>query len=200
MIIEQTREQMRDAIAFHTGSSFRSLRLVHSKAWSAPYAVVAEAADVAFDIHFNPAEVHLGSDCLTVDTDFNFSMSSETGEKQPLIFVECRFEAQYELVSDYKPLDAQIEAFRVANAIFNCWPFFREYVNNTVVRMNFPPPPIPFLRIVRKKEEVTSGATSAPQEKITTEPVEAETAVAPSQRTKDLGATRRRRSRARNKA
>ena len=91
--------------------------------------------------------------CLTIETDFHFSINDQGDVVRPIVTVDCEFEARYALVEGFEPSESQIEAFQSANAVFNCWPFFREYVQNIVVRMNFPPPPVPFLRIVRKSED-----------------------------------------------
>jgi hypothetical protein len=73
-------------------------------------------------------------------------------EQRPLIRIECCFEAEYSFMPGFTPSESQIEAFRSANAVFNCWSFFREFVQSSVTRMHFPPPPVPFLKIVRKAE------------------------------------------------
>ena len=156
MIIEQSREQMHDAVALHTRASIRWIRLSQANVWGVPH-VPREIGTVAFDINFKSAAFHREGEHLSFDTDFSFVLTSESNEKQPLLTVDCRFEAQYVLADGFDPSERQIEAFQAANAVFNCWPFFREYVQNTVVRMNFPPPPVPLLRIRRKPEEPMPG-------------------------------------------
>lgn len=153
MIIEQTKEQMHEAVALHTGAAIKWIRLARSRVWSLPQGQINELGNVAFDINFKPAAFHRHELWLTIDTDFNFVILSERHINKPILTVECQFEAQYCLVEGFDPTESQIEAFQSANAVFNCWPFFREYVQSTATRMNFPPPPVPFLRIVRKTEE-----------------------------------------------
>jgi hypothetical protein len=153
MIIEQTKEQMREAIALHTGAAIKWIRLARSRVWSLPQGQINELGNVAFAINFKPAAFHRHDCWLTIETDFSFVILPESQVDKPILTVECQFEAQYSLVEGFDPSESQIEAFQSANAVFNCWPFFREYVQSTVTRMNFPPPPVPFLRIVRKAEE-----------------------------------------------
>lgn len=43
--------------------------------------------------------------------------------------------------------DADAEAFARINAVFNAWPYWRELVQSTVVRMGFPSPHVPLLRV-----------------------------------------------------
>jgi hypothetical protein len=157
MIIEQSREQVDDAISFHTRSEISFVRLARARVWSREQITrLIGSGDVSFDINFKPGAATLGDDILVVETDFVFAMnrasSDQAGERQPIILVECSFEAEYRYVPEYKPSERQIQAFRAANAVFNCWPFFREFVQSSIARMNYPPPPVPFLRLVRKAD------------------------------------------------
>jgi hypothetical protein len=88
----------------------------------------------------------------------NESHEDEPDQRRQLILIECSFEAEYRFRDDM-PSEEQIEAFGSANAVFNCWPFFREFVQTSVARMHFPPPPVPFLRLVRKSESPETPAS-----------------------------------------
>ena len=43
-----------------------------------------------------------------------------------------------------------VKAFKDGNAIFNAWPYFREYLRNNLQRMGMPPLTAPFLRLQPK--------------------------------------------------
>src|ERR1017187_4727625 len=131
MIIEQSKEQIDDSVSFHRHSEIGFLRLARARIWSRERITRIAPRDVIFSMN----EIFESQD-----------------ESKPLIVIECCFEAEYQLVSDFTPSEKQIEAFRAANAVFNCWPFFREFVQTSVTRMHFPPPPVPFLRLSRKTE------------------------------------------------
>jgi hypothetical protein len=167
MIIEQDAKLFREAVTLHSKADVRFFRLAQAKLWSLPHATPSGDTKLSFDVTFKPAGKALESDALTLDTDFAFTVVEEAQERRPLISIECRFEAQYGLAEGYTPSEQQIEAFHAANAIFNCWPFFREYVQNSVLRMNFPPPPVPFLKIsvkqeTPKKSRITTKAIPSP--------------------------------------
>jgi len=66
------------------------------------------------------------------------------------VSVQCIFRADYELAPDHQPTKEEVEAFRTSNAVFNCWPYFREFAQNMLSRMNYPPLSIPFLRLIPK--------------------------------------------------
>jgi hypothetical protein len=95
--------------------------------------------------------------CLTIPIRFGFRAVTED-EKTEVMVITCRLAVAYELTEGYEPTPEQIEAFRQGNAIFNCWSYFREYVQNSVARMNFPPVTIPFLRMVPRAISETSAA------------------------------------------
>jgi hypothetical protein len=162
MIIEQSKDQVNDAIGFHTHADIGSVRLTRAKIWSRERITQAAAHDFDFDIGFKPGSLASEQDgSLFLETEFMFSISEsqkeesessvEQFERRPLISIECCFETEYRF-KDYTPSDRQIEAFRSANAVFNCWPFFREFVRASVTRMDFPPPSVPFLRLVPKRD------------------------------------------------
>ena len=159
MTIEQDQEQLVAAVSLHTHALVRSFRLCEARVWSRPaLSRVKFVNGPDYLIKFKPASFLMEGDSLILGTDFSFVVSDSLGkaaqEGDSVIVVECQFEAEYGLVSDYRPAENEIEAFRSANAVFNCWPFFREFVQSATARMNFPSAPVPFLRITRKQEQV----------------------------------------------
>jgi hypothetical protein len=156
MIIEQSKEQINDAIGFHSRAEIIFLRLARAKVWSRARITKSLGCPIDFDINFKPGSISLEEGSVILETDFLFAMNEaprdRPEEQQPLIRIECSFEAEYGFKLGFMPSEPQIEAFRSANAVFNCWSFFREFVQSSVTRMHFPPPPVPFLKIVRKTE------------------------------------------------
>lgn len=152
--IEQTREQTSETFALMSRVDLEHVRLIESTA-RCRLRPTGESLDLVFDIDFSPESASKEGNEIIVLTRFNFvvrEVQAEATAKK--IEVVVLFEATYRLtVSEYVPTTAQIEAFRRGNAIFNCWPFFREYVQSVFVRMGCPPPSIPFLRLVPKRDE-----------------------------------------------
>ncbi len=165
MIIEQTKNQADDAIGFHSRAEIGPVRLTHARVWSRGRITKATGHKVDFDIDFKPGAWSSEEGSLFLETDFKFAINEsrqdEPDEPLPLILIECCFEVEYRF-RDYTPSEKQIEAFRSANAVFNCWPFFREYVQASAARMNFPPPTVPFLRLVRKSETIEAPEAPKP--------------------------------------
>lgn len=156
IFIEQDKKHAQAAIEFHTQADISEIRLV-----AAQVKCSAASQDVTFplesSIRFRP-EGHVVKDRrVTIGARFRFDVrTGGQGPKKQVMAVECKFETDYELRKGYAPSDTQISAFKDANAIFNSWPYFREFLNNTVTRMGYPAPTLPFLRIVPKLGRITS--------------------------------------------
>jgi hypothetical protein len=70
----------------------------------------------------------------------------EKPHADPDLIVEASFILIYS-VDSFDGLDEKnIEAFAVTNGVFNAWPYWREFVQNTTVRMGLSPLTIPVFR------------------------------------------------------
>jgi hypothetical protein len=148
MFILQDPQEVRDSVAINANVQALYFRLASSRVWSVPPSDLShEDVEMESQIGFRPTEVSRSDNELRLQIEFNFGIHKSEPEPKDLLSFECRFEAVYELAEDFEPSDEQISAFHSANAVFNCWPYFREFVQNTAVRMHMPPPQIPFLRL-----------------------------------------------------
>lgn len=88
------------------------------------------------------------------ESDAFDSQSDAVGEhkRAPFLKISCTLVLEYSLRPEFSPTENQIRAFHEGNAVFNCWPFFREYVQSSAARMSVPPLPVPFLRLQAKEE------------------------------------------------
>jgi hypothetical protein len=57
------------------------------------------------------------------------------------------FALAYRLSDAPKYSDAVLEEFAQTNAVFNAWPYWREYIQTTSARMNLPPMTLPVFRV-----------------------------------------------------
>lgn len=64
-----------------------------------------------------------------------------------LLHITGRFALSYRLKPKYSPNEAELQAFKDVNAVFNGWPFFREFVQSMCSRMGLQIAPIPLLRL-----------------------------------------------------
>lgn len=61
--------------------------------------------------------------------------------------VEVEFCVIYKSKEDVNPPEEELEAFGITNVVFNAWPYAREFVQNTLARMDLPPFTMPLLKI-----------------------------------------------------
>jgi hypothetical protein len=151
MIIEQDEQEWKQSLELNSNAEFQSIRLIGSSL-SATLSIDDIEEDVQplpVNITFTPVRHRVVKNVLTCESDFVFRVEDQDQKTVPLN-VECRLEARYVLRPEFNPTEDQIRAFQSGNVIFNCWPFFREYVQNSVVRMSLPAPSVPFLRMMPK--------------------------------------------------
>ena len=98
---------------------------------------------------------------LRIEVRFQIQCYDSSDPAALLFSVECSFDIDYEIEDkSFVPSPESIAAFKDGNAIFNCWPYAREFVQDMTGRMSVHPPPLPFLRIVPKpKFKITPSVT-----------------------------------------
>jgi hypothetical protein len=109
-------------------------------------------------VRYTPQQIAVSNGRVNASTLFE-CVVTEAGasEEDPIAKLECSLTATYQLEEGYAPTESELTAFHNANIIFNCWPYFREFVQSSACRMNVPPPPIPFVRVyVVSKQEAES--------------------------------------------
>jgi hypothetical protein len=147
--ISQQPEQIKLAAALQQKSDISNISLIESVA-TCKAALTKNVLPFSFAVEFQAEEIECEGANLRVTTRFSFKIINDK-DKAEVISLRCLLGAEYTLAEGFQPSAEQIKAFKEGPAIFNCWPYFREYVQNTVVRMNYPPPTIPFLWLEVKK-------------------------------------------------
>jgi len=119
---------------------------------------------VAADMAANPPPVE---GAIVVTADFNYGggrIPTPVGDKllfnpllevvirpdgspDPIITIHATFELEYSIPPETAPTSEELAAFAGANAIFNAWPYWREFVQSTCVRMGHPPLLLPVFRL-----------------------------------------------------
>lgn len=102
---------------------------------------------LTYDVTWESQEPQIANSKLTIPIRFGIQVRSD---EDVAVQADCTIRADYELMPEYQPGADEIEAFCESNAVFNCYPYFREFVQNTLSRMNYPPLSIPFLRLMPK--------------------------------------------------
>jgi preprotein translocase subunit SecB len=75
----------------------------------------------------------------------------EGNKKKPDLIIEATFVILYKVESLVGLKQSNFEAFGQSNGVYNAWPYWREFVQNTVARMSLPPLTIPVFRLLPSK-------------------------------------------------
>lgn len=158
IIIEQDEKEFRAASEFATHADLDRVTLVHAEAEKASdIGSLPRPFEITFD--YGPGAAAVESGCANLQIRFGFR--AVDAARKEAVRVKCTLEASYSLKKDYSPDSDAVRAFHSANAVFNSWPFFREFVQSTVMRMNMPAPPVPLLRLVARPKAESRKDESA---------------------------------------
>jgi len=106
----------------------------------------------------------------------NFTLTTfETGtnDEKPFAVIKAVFLLVYQTDSLQGITKKIVDLFGQTNGIYNAWPYWREYVQNTIVRMGLPPLTIPVFRLFAPKQpktpkkKVAAKTKSSPKKKTT---------------------------------
>lgn len=155
MFISQSADEIRQSLVVNANTAIDAIRLAGANLWSVSPETFSEHPTVESEVRFRPAVCKQTVETVVFAVDFKFTVrKSQEGKKsQDLIKIACTLEAEYSINPKFKPTPEQLKAFHHGNAVFNCWPYFREFVQNSALRMHLPPPPVPFLRMMPPRTE-----------------------------------------------
>jgi hypothetical protein len=147
MIIKQNQSSSELARKFASGAQLSDVRLAACRVWSQRE---WGGSDVKSEVTFKPSVPVIGEKVVFLPVTFSARMVDNIAEAD-IFGVECELEGRYVLRPDYQPTLEEVAAFQEANAVYHCWPFFREFVQSTSVRTGYPPVPVPLLMLAVEK-------------------------------------------------
>lgn len=93
-------------------------------------------------------ETHLDGSVLSVFPHFLLVVKRHEGSPEELLVrIEARFALTYALSSQQDLSEENYDAFGQRNAVYNAWPYWREFVQSTTVRMGLPALTLPVYRV-----------------------------------------------------
>ena len=131
------------------------VRLVESSAKSNVRST-DEAGTVKLTIQTSTSVKEYSDDSLFVLAGISAQLVPTESEQSPAITLRATFELRYSLPKDFKVSRRQLNTFARINGAFNAWPYWREFIQNTVARMDLPPITLPVFRLedaVRTKKK-----------------------------------------------
>ncbi|MDI6449308.1 hypothetical protein [Anaerobaca lacustris] len=84
---------------------------------------------------------------IVVVAKFHLAASVEQHVQEPALTIDASFVLTYGVNSFDGLTQEGFEQFANLNGVYNAWPYWREFVQNTVGRMGLPPLTIPVFRI-----------------------------------------------------
>ena len=72
-------------------------------------------------------------------------------------------ELRYILPPGYELAEEDLNIFAETNAVLNAWPYLREAIQNSSVRLGFPPILLPLYRLTPPRNTATEGSTDKSQ-------------------------------------
>lgn len=140
-------EPLKDIAPLVAALQIKDIRLIEASA-KTNIRTAAEAGDVALAIDSSASVKDYIKDdgIFSVVAEINARLVPVEPEREPAVSVRAAFELRYSLPKDLKVSPAQLNAFARINGIFNAWPYWREFVQSTVARMNLPPITLPVFR------------------------------------------------------
>jgi hypothetical protein len=176
ILIRQTQNETRLALEVSANAAIRRIRLARAKLASqaaeqitnAPVAVAFQRKSKAIEPPPNVLRSEIEFRMVGVPGKGGRGQGAQENKlslKQPppVVRVECAYHVDYDLRPGFQITPAHIKAFKNGNAIFNAWPYFREYLQDCLQRMGLPPLAAPFLRLMpkRRPEEHTKQTHKA---------------------------------------
>ena len=153
-MIFQTKEETDLAVAVNRNAQISDMRLARAKV-SADCPGNALTAPITVSMGVKAKQIEGPTTQLLIEVSFRLtgSKKEDTSKNKTVVCVECTFEVSYQLHPEFMPSAEQIKAFKDGNAIFNCWPYCRQYVQDMIQRMGYPPLILPLLRVQTKHHE-----------------------------------------------
>jgi len=154
--IFQTKEETQLAVTVHQNAEINDVRLARAKVTAdRPTSNMKNPIAITMGVKSRQVEGPVGQ--ILIEVSFRLAgatKKSDQPKNRTAVCVECTFEVGYQLKPGFAPTEEQIRAFKEGNAIFNCWPYCRQYVQESIIRMGFPPLILPFLRVQTRHREI----------------------------------------------
>jgi len=103
---------------------------------------------------------------IIVIPDFHFEAFGENENEEPVIVIDASFVLTYKIDNFQGLTQKGFEQFANLNGIYNAWPYWREFVQNTIARMGLSPLSISVFRIVEPPKG-KNLKEKTPKEKVT---------------------------------
>ena len=133
----------------------KDVRLISCKCDQTPEAALGKKE---YGINYSTeVQVDKKNGYVIVTAKFKFEAFTESKTQKPVILINASFLLAYKIENFEGLTQKGFEQFANLNGIYNAWPYWREFVQNTVTRMGLPSLSIPVFRIVQSTTKKSIG-------------------------------------------
>ncbi|MFZ2148230.1 MAG: hypothetical protein WAV28_13515 [Sedimentisphaerales bacterium] len=133
----------------------KDVRLINCKCDQTPEAALGKKE---YGINYSTeVQVDKKKGYVIVTAKFHFEAFTESKTQKPAIFIDASFLLAYKIENFEGLTQKGFEQFAKFNGIYNAWPYWREFVQNTVTRMGLPSLSIPVFRIAQSATKKSIG-------------------------------------------
>lgn len=154
MELSQTEEQIRALGEFQNHCEIRDVTLLTCQCSRAKGGSVL-IEPVSIKPSLSNISSHLERNSFVVEVSFEYAAWDSSEPPERAFQVNCTFEAVYEMMDGYEPSEDAKRSFSRGTAVFNCWPYAREFLRDITARLGHQTPVLPLLRITPKVSEST---------------------------------------------
>ena len=147
-LVTKRKKDVNQGLMVSDRVQLKDVRLISCKCEQSPEAVTGKKS---YNInHETEVEIDKKNGYILVFPKFHFEAFIENQTSEPVIHIDASFLLAYK-IEDFGGLtQSGFEQFANLNGIYNAWPYWREYVQNTITRMGLQPLTIPVFRIVEQ--------------------------------------------------
>lgn len=152
--IRQGKDEVQAAHRFQMSAELRDVELLDCSA-STSEGKGQSAGQLRLSLEMEPSVLHVSEGEAKFAVRISVFGDPKDAAEEPdqhLFKIVCRYAVVYRLKPAYAPPQQELDAFKDGSAIFHCWPYTRELVQNLTMRMGLRIPPLPLLRIGPKPE------------------------------------------------
>jgi hypothetical protein len=108
---------------------------------------VGEAAKCSIETSAQVKDILQNPASFYVVASMRLQLAGNKAESEPAVSVQASVELEYLLPEGFPVRPKELNDFAEINAVFNAWPYWREYIQNAFSRMNLPPFTLPVYRL-----------------------------------------------------
>ena len=126
----------------------KDVRLISCRCEQSPEAFSSKKT---YDINYTTeVKTDIKNGYIIVLPKFHFEAYIENKTSDPVLIIDASFLLAYRIENFEGLTKTGFEQFANLNGIYNSWPYWREFVQNTIARMGLPSLSIPVFRVVEQ--------------------------------------------------